>query len=79
MLEAHHLLVDRHAGMHSVSETSCAAALAAAACSSTCHSSLGVTTLRLGSYRGLDSSPYGVPRGNQSETRPVYLVYFYKA
>ena len=34
-----------------------------------------VMTLRLGSYRGLDSSPYGIPRGNQSETRPVYIVY----
>ena len=35
----------------------------------------GVITLRLGSYRGLNSSPYGIPTGNQSETRPVYLVY----
>jgi len=35
----------------------------------------GVTTLQIGSYSGLDSSPYGIPRGNQIEDRPVYLVY----
>ena len=40
MLGAHHLLVEGCAGVRSVSETSCAAALAAAACSSTRRSSL---------------------------------------
>ena len=35
----------------------------------------GVTTLPLGSYKVLDSSPYGIPTGNQSETRLIYLVY----
>jgi len=33
-----------------------------------------VMTLEIGSYSGLDSSPYGIPRGNQIEGRPVYLV-----
>ena len=37
----------------------------------------GVTTLQLGSYSGLDSSPYDIPRGNQIENRPVYLVYYW--
>ena len=30
----------------------------------------------VGSYSGLDSSPYGIPRGNQIEARPLYLVYY---
>ena len=34
-----------------------------------------VTTLQIGSYSGLDSSPYGIPSGNHIEDRPVYLVY----
>ena len=34
-----------------------------------------VTTLQIDSYSGLDSS--GIPRGNQSETRPVYSVYYW--
>jgi len=34
-----------------------------------------VTTLQIGSDSGLDSSPYGIPRGNQIEDRPVYIVY----
>ena len=37
---------------------------------------LGVTTLQIGSYSGLDSSPYGIPSGNHVEDRPVYLVYY---
>jgi len=36
----------------------------------------GVTTLQIGSYSGLDSSPYGIPSGNHIEDRPVYLVYY---
>ena len=35
-----------------------------------------VTTLQIGSYSGLDSSPYGIPTGNHIEDRPVYLVYY---
>ena len=35
-----------------------------------------VTTLQIGSYSGLDSSPYGIPSGNHIEDRPVYLVYY---
>jgi len=35
-----------------------------------------VTTLQIGSYSGLDSSPYGIPSGNRIEDRPVYLVYY---
>jgi len=35
-----------------------------------------VTTLRIGSYSGLNSSPYGIPSGNHIEDRPVYLVYY---
>jgi len=35
-----------------------------------------VTTLPIGSYSGLDSSPYGIPSGNHIENRPVYLVYY---
>ena len=35
-----------------------------------------VTTLQIGSYRGLDSSPYGIRSGNHIEDRPVYLVYY---
>ena len=35
-----------------------------------------VITLQIGSYSGLDSSSYGIPRGNQIEARPVYLVYY---
>ena len=34
-----------------------------------------VTTLYIGRCSGLYSSPYGIPRGNQIEDRPVYLVY----
>jgi len=37
---------------------------------------LVVTTLQIGSYSGLDSSPYGIPSGNHIEDRPVYLVYY---
>ena len=37
---------------------------------------LSVTTLRIGSYSGLNSSPYGIPSGNHIEDRPVYLVYY---
>ena len=33
-------------------------------------------TLQIGSYSGLDSSPYGIPSGNYIEDRPVYLVYY---
>jgi len=33
-----------------------------------------VTTLQIGSYSGLDSSPYGILSGNHIEDRPVYLV-----
>jgi len=40
------------------------------------HASETVTTLRIGSYSGLDSSPYGIPSGNHIEDRPVYLVYY---
>jgi len=29
----------------------------------------------IGSYNRVDSSPYGIPRGNQIEDRLVYLVY----
>ena len=36
-----------------------------------------VITLQIGSYSRLDSSLYGIPRGNQSETRQVYLVYYW--
>jgi len=36
----------------------------------------GVTTLQIGSYSGLDSSPYGIPSRNHIEDRPVYLVYY---
>ena len=32
-------------------------------------------TVQIGSYSGQDPSPYGIPRGNQTENRPVYLVY----
>ena len=39
-------------------------------------SQLVVTTLQIGSYSGLDSSPYGIPSGNHIEDRPVYLVYY---
>jgi len=39
-------------------------------------SSVYVTTLQIGSYSGLDSSPYGIPSGNHIEDRPVYLVYY---
>jgi len=35
-----------------------------------------VTTLQIGSYSGLDSSPYGIPNGNHIEDWPVYLVYY---
>ena len=35
-----------------------------------------VTILQIGSYSGLDSSPYGIPSGNHIEDRPVYLVYY---
>ena len=35
-----------------------------------------VTTLQIGSYSGLDSSPYGIPSSNHIEDRPVYLVYY---
>ena len=35
-----------------------------------------VTTLQIGSYSGLGSSPYGIPSGNHIEDRPVYLVYY---
>jgi len=35
-----------------------------------------VTTLQIGSYSGLDSSPYGIPSGKHIEDRPVYLVYY---
>ena len=35
-----------------------------------------VTTLQIGSYSGLDSSPYGIPSGNHIEDRPVYVVYY---
>ena len=34
----------------------------------------GVTTRQIGSYSGLDSSPYGIPSGNQIENRAVYIV-----
>jgi len=37
----------------------------------------GVTTLQMGSYSGLDSSPYGILYGNHIEDRPVYLVYYW--
>jgi len=37
---------------------------------------LNVTTLQIGSYSGLDASPYGIPSGNHIEDRPVYLVYY---
>jgi len=36
-----------------------------------------VTTLQIGSYSGLDSSPYRIPSGNHIENRPVYLVYYW--
>jgi len=29
----------------------------------------------IGRYNRVDSSPYGIPRGNQIEDRLVYLVY----
>ena len=35
-----------------------------------------VTILQIGSYSGLDSSPYGIPSGNHIEHRPVPLVYY---
>jgi len=35
-----------------------------------------VTTLQIGSYSGLDSSPYGIPSGNHIQDQPVYLVYY---
>jgi len=35
-----------------------------------------VTTLQIGSYGGLDSSPYGIPSGNPIHDKPVYLVYY---
>ena len=35
-----------------------------------------VTTLQIGSYSGLDSSPYGIPSGDHIKDRPVYLVYY---
>jgi len=35
-----------------------------------------VMTLQIRSYSSLDSSPYGIPRSNQIEARPVYLVYY---
>jgi len=35
-----------------------------------------VTTLQIGSYSELHSSPYGIPSGNHIEDRPVYLVYY---
>jgi len=35
-----------------------------------------VRTLQIGSYSGLNSSPYGIPSGNHIEDRPVYLVYY---
>ena len=38
--------------------------------------SVSVMTLQIGSYSGLDSSPYGIPSGNHIEDRPVYLVYY---
>jgi len=38
---------------------------------------VNVTTLQIGSYSGLDSSPYGILCGNHMEDRPVYLVYYH--
>jgi len=35
-----------------------------------------VTTLQIGSYSGLDSSPYGIPSGTHIEDRPGYIVYY---
>jgi len=35
-----------------------------------------VTTLQIGSYSVLDTSPYGILRGNQIEDRQVYLAYY---
>jgi len=35
-----------------------------------------VTTLQIGSYSVLGSSPYGIPYGNHIEDGPVYLVYY---
>jgi len=33
-------------------------------------------TLQIGSYSGLDSSPYGIPKSNEIEDKPVCLVYY---
>jgi len=35
-----------------------------------------VRTPQTGSHSGLASCPYGTPRGNQTEARPIYLVYY---
>ena len=43
---------------------------------SAAHQQEPVTTLQIGSYSGLDSSPYRIPSGNHIEDRPVYLVYY---
>ena len=57
-LGARHLLAERRAGMRSVSETSCAAALAAAACSSTRRSSLWIICSALSSsYESVSKCP----------------------
>jgi len=37
-----------------------------------------VTTLGIGSYSGLDSSPYGIPCSNHIENGLVYLVYYWE-